>query len=91
MILITVSSVASVIVAMFVLIQSLPNYYEKISANEGWFYGLQMTPIIVAHCTWSLLHPKRTLISYNPLVESLGTISSMNTQILIAEPTIANE
>ena len=90
MTLITVSSVACVIVAIFVLIQSLPTYYEKISANEGWFYGLQMTPIIGAHCTWSMLHPKRTLLSYDPLLESSGDVTSTKEQILFRETTIEN-
>lgn len=57
-----VSSVACVIVALFTLIQSFPHSYERINSNESWFYGLQIGPIIIAHCTWSSLHPKRTLL-----------------------------
>ena len=59
--LISVSSFACFVAALFTLIQSFPNTYEKLNADESWFYAFQMTPIIVAHCFWSIFHPKRTL------------------------------
>ena len=66
--LISVSSGACVMLSMYSLIQSLPRYYDRINAHEGWFYGFQMIPIILAHCTWTLLHPKRSLVSAESLL-----------------------
>ncbi len=63
-ILIIVSSVLCLTVAIFNLIQSISiYYYTEINSGEGWFYGFQMTPIILAHFTWSIFHPKRSLSS----------------------------
>jgi hypothetical protein len=61
--LVTISSVLCVIVATFNLIQSFSAYYSTINSHEGWFYGFQMAPIVLAHFTWSILHPKRSLAS----------------------------
>ena len=61
--LISISSVLCVTVAIFNVIQSLSDYYDAINGDEGWFYAFQMAPIIFAHFTWSILHPKRSLIS----------------------------
>lgn len=66
--LICVSSVACVMLASYTLIQSLAKYYDPINAHEGWFYGFQMSPIILAHCTWTIFHPKRSLVSSDPLL-----------------------
>jgi hypothetical protein len=60
-ILISISSIMCVTVAIFNLIESLSNYYSTINDNEVWFYIFQISPIILAHITWSILHPKRTL------------------------------
>ena len=68
--LISVSSVACVMLSMYTLIQSLPKYYDRINAHEGWFYGFQMLPIILAHCTWTILHPKRSLLSSESLLST---------------------
>lgn len=61
-ILIFTSSILCLIAAMFNLFQSISiDYYNKTNSNEFWFYGLQLLPIILAHFTWSILHPKRSL------------------------------
>jgi hypothetical protein len=66
--LLCVSSVACVMMAIYTLIQSLEKFYDPINAHEGWFYGFQMSPIILAHCTWTIFHPKRSLVSSEPLI-----------------------
>ncbi|CAF2712438.1 unnamed protein product [Rotaria sp. Silwood2] len=78
-ILIIVSSVLCVVVAIFNLIQSISAYYDKINSHEVWFYVFQITPLILAHFTWSILHPKRSLKSSTPL------ISATNDEISIQE------
>ena len=61
-ILIFTSSILCLIAAMFNLFQSISiDYYNKTNSNDFWFYGLQLSPIILAHFTWSILHPKRSL------------------------------
>jgi hypothetical protein len=56
------SSTLCLTVAIVNLIESISlHYYEEINNQEGWFYGLQMIPIILAHITWSIFHPKRSL------------------------------
>jgi len=62
-ILISSSSSICMIVAVFNLIQSTSTYYSKINDDEAWFYAFQMAPIISAHFTWSILHPKRSLVT----------------------------
>ena len=60
--LIIISSVLCLIVAIFNLCQAISiYYYNETNSQEGWFYGLEMTPIILAHFTWSTFHPKRSL------------------------------
>jgi len=60
-ILIFTSSVLCLIAAIFNLVQAISlDYYNEINSNEGWFYGFQIAPIILAHFTWSILHPKRS-------------------------------
>lgn len=61
-ILIIISSMLCLTLAIFNVIQSSSmKYYIDINSHEEWFYGLQMTPIILAHFAWSILHPKRSL------------------------------
>ena len=60
-ILISISSIMCVTIAIFNLIESLSIYYSMINDDEVWFYIFQISPIILAHITWSILHPKRTL------------------------------
>lgn len=75
-IVIIVSSMFCAIAAIFSLIQSLPSYSEEISNHETWFYILQMIPIILAHFTWSIFHPKRSLTSSNPLLLTVNDETS---------------
>jgi hypothetical protein len=70
LVLIVISSTVCVLVALYTLIQSLPNTYVKLNNNERWFYACQMIPLVVAHCTWSIVHPKRTL-AVVPLLTSV--------------------
>ncbi len=76
-VLIIVSSVLCLTVAIFYMIQSISSYYyNEINSREGWFYGFQMTPIILAHITWSIFHPKRSL------KPSSASVSEMRDKIL---------
>ena len=60
------SSTLCLSVAILNLVQAISrDYYEDINSNEGWFYGLEMCPIILAHVVWSSFHPKRTVPSLN--------------------------
>ncbi|UJR07893.1 hypothetical protein I4U23_012175 [Adineta vaga] len=69
LILISISSIMCITAATFNVIQSLSTFYTEINSTEGWFYAFQMTPIIFAHFTWSIFHPKRSLVSKHPLIE----------------------
>lgn len=61
-ILIFTSSVLCLLAAIFNLVQTISlDSYNRTNSAEGWFYGFQLTPIILAHYTWSILHPKRSL------------------------------
>ena len=59
-ILLSISSVCSVIVAVFLLITSLPRFYVGANKHEYWFYIFQFTPIAISLFTWSALHPIRS-------------------------------
>lgn len=62
--LIFISSVLCLIAAIFNVFQSASeDNYNQINSHEGWFYGFQMVPIILAHFAWSVFHPKRSLTS----------------------------
>jgi uncharacterized YccA/Bax inhibitor family protein len=76
-ILIIVSSLLCLTVAIFNMIQSISIYYDEINSQEGWFYGFQMTPIILAHFSWSIFHPKRSLKSFHTM--TLETRGNMRT------------
>ncbi|CAF3513237.1 unnamed protein product [Rotaria sp. Silwood1] len=76
-ILITISSVLCVLAASFNLIQSIPAYYDKINSHEAWFYVFQIAPIVCAHCTWSIFHPKRSIQPAVPLISTTGDETSI--------------
>ncbi|CAF1261669.1 unnamed protein product [Adineta ricciae] len=61
LVLMCVSSIMCLTVGIFNLLQSLQEFYTTINHHEGWFFGFQMVPIIFAHFTWSVCHPKRSL------------------------------
>ncbi len=62
--LIMISSTLCLTVAIVNLIESISLHnYEEINNEEGWFYGIQIVPIILAHFAWSIFHPKRSLKS----------------------------
>jgi hypothetical protein len=56
----TISSVNSLIIALFLLVMSIPKYYIVINDDEEWFYFFQILPMMILLLTWSVLHPKRS-------------------------------
>lgn len=60
-ILLSISSSMCFLAALFNLVESFPRTFDKLNDEEFWFYVFQLNPIVVAHCTWSILHPQRTL------------------------------
>jgi cytochrome bd-type quinol oxidase subunit 2 len=61
-ILLIISSITSLIVAVFLMIISIPYYYVGANQQEFWFYIFQFTPVAIALITWVVLHPKRSLV-----------------------------
>jgi hypothetical protein len=49
-------------VAIFLQVTSVPDYYVATNAQEFWFYIFQITPIAIALFTWTILHPKRSIL-----------------------------
>ena len=80
-VLLIISSVCSVIVAVFLQVTSIPYYYVAANKHEFWFYIFQLTPIAISLFTWSTLHPKRCLVSTsepeNQVIEDLNMISRL--------------
>ena len=66
-ILLTMSSVNSLIIAVFLLVMSIPKYYIAINDDEEWFYLFQILPMMILLLTWSVLHPKRSFRFRNRL------------------------
>ena len=67
LILISISSSLCLIIAIFNLIESVSKEnYKQFNRYEGWFYGFNIGPIIVAHFAWTILHPKRSLTMLRP-------------------------
>ena len=62
-ILLIISSIACLVVSVFLLITSVPYYYIGASQQELWYYIFQFTPIAIALFTWTIFHPKRSLLS----------------------------
>jgi hypothetical protein len=56
-----ISSVVCVVLAIFNVFQAVPRFVDRINAEEGWYYGFQIGPIVLAHCLWSILHSIRTV------------------------------
>lgn len=61
-VLLIICSVASLMVAIFLQITSVPYFYVATNAQEFWFYIFQITPIAIALFTWTILHPKRSIL-----------------------------
>lgn len=59
--LLTISSLGSLIVAIFLLFTSFPSYSEAINGDEEWSYFFRFIPLVFVLCTWTILHPKRSL------------------------------
>lgn len=62
-ILLTISSIGSLIVAIFLTFTSFPKYSQPVNENEEWCYYFQLIPLAFVLCTWTILHPKRSLIT----------------------------
>ncbi|UJR08650.1 hypothetical protein I4U23_012909 [Adineta vaga] len=60
-ILLIISSICCMIVAIYLQITSIPDYYVDANKDEYWFYIFQFTPIAIALLTWTILHPRRSL------------------------------
>jgi cytochrome bd-type quinol oxidase subunit 2 len=75
--LLTISSLTCVVVALFLVITSVPNYYIDANEQELWFYIFQFTPMAIALCGWTIFHPKRSLVSalrrLEDMKEDIGT------------------
>ncbi|CAF1025506.1 unnamed protein product [Rotaria magnacalcarata] len=71
-ILVIVSSTLCAIATLFTIIQSIPSFYDQTYSHEVWFYALQIAPIVFAHFAWSVFHPKRSLVSSEPLISATG-------------------
>jgi ABC-type arginine/histidine transport system permease subunit len=75
--LLTISSLTCVVVALFLVITSVPNYYIGANEQELWFYIFQFTPMAIALCGWTIFHPKRSLVSalrrLEDMKEDIGT------------------
>jgi uncharacterized membrane protein YqhA len=70
-VLLIISSIASLMVAIFLQVTSVPDYYVATNAQEFWFYIFQLAPLVIALLTWTILHPKRSLISIPEPKENL--------------------
>ncbi|CAF1284072.1 unnamed protein product [Rotaria sp. Silwood1] len=68
-ILMSISSFACLVVAIYIMITSVPTYYMKSNEKEHWVYIFQIVPNVIALFAWSILHPKRTLKQTEPLEE----------------------
>jgi cytochrome bd-type quinol oxidase subunit 2 len=76
-ILLIVSSFTSLIVAIYLQVTSVPYFYVAANEHEFWFYIFQLTPIAIALFTWTILHPKRSLVSVRrPKNEIMKDIST---------------
>jgi len=75
-ILLIISSLTCVVVAIFILVTAVPDYYVATSQQELWFYIFQITPIVLAQFTWTILHPKRSVVPVTNENKSSETIDS---------------
>jgi hypothetical protein len=64
-ILLIISNLNCIIIAIFLVIMSFPQYYMKFNDDEQWFYLFQILPLLLTLCSWSLLHPKRSFYVRN--------------------------
>ncbi|CAF0996379.1 unnamed protein product [Rotaria sordida] len=72
-----ISSICCLIVSIFLVVTSIPKYYIRSNEQEFWTYIFQIIPTMVAQFTWTILHPKRTLVKKQQFergTESVTTI-----------------
>ena len=60
--LLIISSISCLSVAIFLVVTSTPDNNATTSQQELWFYIFQLTPILIALFTWTILHPSRSLL-----------------------------
>ncbi|CAF1141050.1 unnamed protein product [Rotaria sp. Silwood1] len=68
-ILLIISSFACLIVGVYLVIISVPEYYTKSNEKELWVYIFQIVPNVIALFAWSILHPRRSLKQTEPSKE----------------------
>ena len=66
-VLLIISNFNCLIITIFLLVMSFPEYYIKFNDDEEWFYFFQILPIVLTLSAWSLLHPKRSFHFRNQL------------------------
>ncbi|UJR08651.1 hypothetical protein I4U23_012910 [Adineta vaga] len=71
-ILLTISSIICLIIAIFLLITSIPYYYVRTRQQELWSYIFYFVPLAIALLTWTTFHPKRTLKFTHQHQQNLG-------------------
>lgn len=76
-VLLTISSIGSLIIGIFVFITSYPVYFALTINEEPWCYYFQLIPLAFIVCTWSIVHPQRSLLAspskQEPLMENNNT------------------
>ncbi|CAF1164195.1 unnamed protein product [Adineta ricciae] len=61
-VLLLVSSVTCLVMAIYDVITSIPQYYIITSQQQMWFFIFQLAPTLIALIVWAVLHPKRSLV-----------------------------
>ena len=79
--LLTISSISCLGVAIFLVVTSIPDNYVSANQQELWFYIFQLTPILVALFTWTILHPSRTLLLNDHVAYSKAHSRSLSPEI----------
>ena len=60
--LLVVSSFACLAISLFLMVTAIPSYYVSTNQQESWFYIFYVTPLTIALVTWTILHPRRSLV-----------------------------
>ncbi|CAF3792237.1 unnamed protein product [Rotaria sordida] len=57
-----ISSIFCLFVTVYLVITSIPSNYIGSNKKEFWIYIFQIVPTMIAQFTWTILHPKQTLV-----------------------------
>ncbi|CAF1288818.1 unnamed protein product [Rotaria sordida] len=57
-----ISSIFCLFVTVYLVITSIPSNYIGSNKKEFWVYIFQIVPTMIAQFTWTILHPKQTLV-----------------------------